>query len=160
MFVSLPKDVNPLDVDLEQAIALIQEKQKADAPITFYEELPVQKGVGRFGPFIKWNGIFINVNKKYDYDNLSEEDINNLIEDKKQKDIDKVIHNWEAEGIKVEKARWGRTNIISGKLKIELPKTVDATKLSLEEVQDIIEKKKPKKKTVKKRVAPKKKAKK
>ena len=160
MFVSLPKDVNPLDVDLEQAIALIQEKQKADAPITFYEELPVQKGVGRFGPFIKWNGIFINVNKKYDYDNLSEEDIKNLIEDKKQKDIDKVIHNWEAEGIKVEKARWGRTNIISGKLKIELPKTVDATKLSLEEVQDIIEKKKPKKKTVKKRVAPKKKAKK
>ncbi len=77
----------------------------------------------------------------------------------KTKDIDKVIHNWEAEGIKVEKARWGRTNIISGKLKIELPKTVDATKLSLEEVQDIIEKKKPKKKTVKKRVAPKKKLK-
>ena len=32
--------------------------------------LPVQKGKGRFGPFIKWNNMFINVNKKYDWDNL------------------------------------------------------------------------------------------
>ena len=61
-----------------------------------------------------------------------------------------MIHNWEDEGIRVEKARWGRSNIIKGKTKIELPKTVDAAKLSLEEVKDIIEKKAPKKKTAKK----------
>ncbi len=146
MFVSLPRGENPMNVDLERAIELIKEKQKADAPIAVYEELPVQKGVGRFGPFIKWNGIFINVNKKYDFDNLTQEDIETLIEDKKRKNIEKVIHNWETEGIKVEKARWGRSNIIKGKLKIELPKTVDATKLTLDEVKNIIEKKMPKKK--------------
>ncbi|MCF6214132.1 MAG: type I DNA topoisomerase [Flavobacteriaceae bacterium] len=160
MFVSLPRGENPMAVDLERAIELIVAKQKADAPIAEYEGLPVQKGVGRFGPFLKWNGVFINVNKKYDFDNLSQEDIKTLIEDKKQKDIDKVIHNWEAEGIKVEKARWGRSNIISGKLKIELPKTVDASKLTLEEVKSIIEKKKPKKKSAKKKITTKRKAKK
>ena len=135
-----------MQVDLEEAIELIKAKQKADAPIYTYENLPVQKGVGRFGPFIKWNGMFINVNKKYDFDNLSDADIIELIEVKKQKEIDKVIHNFEEEGIRVEKARWGRSNIIKGKTKIELPKTVDATKLSLEEVKAIIEKNAPKKK--------------
>ncbi len=151
MFVSLPRGENPMNVDLDRAIELIKEKQKADAPIASYEDLPVQKGVGRFGPFIKWNGVFINVNKKYDFDNLSQEDIENLIEDKKRKDIEKVIHNFVEEGIRVEKARWGRSNIIKGKIKIELPKTVDASKLTLQEVKDIIAKKTPKKKTRAKR---------
>jgi len=102
--------------------------------------------------------MFINVNKKYDFDNLSDEDIIQLIEEKKQKEIDKVIHNWEEEGIRVEKARWGRSNIIKGKVKIELPKTVDATKLTLEKVKDLIEKNAPKKKAAAKKKTTKKKA--
>ncbi|WP_457611424.1 type I DNA topoisomerase [Lutibacter sp.] len=151
LFVSIPKGENPMSIDINRAIELIQEKQKADAPIAEYENLPVQKGVGRFGPFLKWNGVYINVNKKYDFDNLTKEDIVELIEAKKRKDIEKVLHNWEEEGIRVEKARWGRSNILKGKIKIELPKTVDATKLTLEEVKDIIAKKAPKKKTTKRK---------
>ena len=143
-FVSLPKGKNPLSITLEEAIELIKEKQKADAPIAHYDDKPVTKGKGRFGPFIKWDGMFINVNKKYDFDHLSQGDIEALIEDKKRKEAEKVIHNWETEGIRVEKARWGRSNIIKGKLKIELSKDIDATKLTLEKVQTIIEKKKPK----------------
>ena len=150
-FVSLEKGEDPLNTNLDRAIELIDAKEKADAPIYTYENLPVQKGKGRFGPFIKWNGIFINVNKKYDFDNLSDRDIINLIEEKKQKEIDKVIHNWEDEGIRVEKARWGRSNIIKGKVKIELPKTVDATKLTLDKVKDLIENNTPKKKTAAKK---------
>jgi DNA topoisomerase-1 len=50
--------------------------------------------------------LFINVSKKYNFDNLSQQDIEALIEDKIQKNIDKVLHNWEDEGILVEKARW------------------------------------------------------
>ncbi|WP_106790755.1 type I DNA topoisomerase [Aquimarina sp. Aq78] len=150
-FVSLEKGEDPLGTSLDRAIELIDAKEKADAPIYVYETLPVQKGKGRFGPFIKWNGMFINVNKKYDFDNLSDDDIVSLIEEKKQKEIDKVIHNWEEEGIRVEKARWGRSNIIKGKVKIELPKTVDATKLTLDKVKDLIEKNAPKKKTAAKK---------
>jgi len=157
MFVSLDKGENPMEVDLPRAEALIVAKQKADAPIYHYEELPVQKGVGRFGPFIKWNSIFINVNKKYDFDTLSEDDIIELIEIKKQKEIDKVLHNWEDVGIRVEKARWGRFNVLKGKIKIELPKTTDIEKLSKEEAVKMIESKMPKKKAVKKKTLAKKK---
>ncbi len=156
-FVSLPKGVDPLGVELEDAIVFIKEKEEADAPIYMYKKLPVQKGKGRFGPFIKWNNMFINVNKKYDWDNLSENDIVELIEAKIQKDIDKVIHNWEEEGIRVEKARWGRHTILKGKTKIELDKSVDVSKLTLEKVQALIEQKAPKKKAVKKKTTTKKK---
>ena len=47
------------------------------------------KGKGRFGPFIKWNDLFINVNKKYDFENLSYDNIVELIEDKKKKEREK-----------------------------------------------------------------------
>ncbi|NVK52982.1 MAG: type I DNA topoisomerase [Flavobacteriaceae bacterium] len=150
-YVSLEKGENPMSVDMDRAVELIVAKQKADAPIGEYEGLPIQKGVGRFGPFIKWNSIFINVNKKYDFDNLSQSDLIELIEDKKQKEREKLIHFWEEAGIRVEKARWGRFNIIKGKLKIELPKTTKAEELTLEEVEKIIEAKTPKKKNTRKK---------
>ena len=152
-FISLPKGEEPLDVTLVRAQELIDEKAKADAPIAHYKNEPVQKGVGRFGPFIKWNGTFINVSKKYNFDNLSQSDIEELIEDKLQKNIDKVLHNWEDEGILVEKARWGRSVITKGKIKIELSKDVDATKLTLDEVKEMIAKKAPAKKVAAKKPA-------
>ena len=158
-FISLPKGMDPLDVDMAFAKELIEEKKKADAPIYMYEDLPVQKGVGRFGPYIKWNNMFINVNKKYDFDNLSDEDIVQLIEDKKQKEIDKLINEWPEEKIRIEKARWGRFNIIKGKTKVELPKGTEADKITLEEAKALLEKKNPKKKkTTKKKTTTKKKA--
>ena len=160
-FISLPKGEEPLDVSMDRAAELIREKLQADAPIAMYREMPVQKGVGRFGPFIKWNGMFINVNKKYNFDALSQADVNQLIEEKLQKDQDKVLHDWKDEGIRVEKARWGKSVIIKGKTKIELNKDVDAAALTLAEVQSMLEAKaaasKPARKTAAKK-APAKKA--
>ena len=144
-FISLPKGVDPLEIKIEDAILIIDEKAKADAPIFEYDGLPVQKGKGRFGPFIKWNNMFINVNKKYDWDNLSFQDVETLIKDKIQKEIDKIVRDWPNEGIRVEKARWGRHNIIKGKIKVELAKNIDAQNLTLEEVNAIIDKQKSKK---------------
>lgn len=155
-YVSLDKGENPMSVDMDRAIELIEAKRKADAPIGEYEGMPIQKGVGRFGPFIKWNSIFINVNKKYDFDNLSQADLEELIEDKKRKEREKLIHNFEEVGIRVEKARWGRFNVIKGKIKVELPKTTEIEKLTQEEAVKMIEAKTPKKKTAKKKATKKK----
>jgi DNA topoisomerase-1 len=157
LFVSLDRNENPMEVDLERAKELIIAKQKADAPVAMFEDLPVQKGVGRFGPFLKWNNIFINVSKKYDFDNLSKADIVELIEDKKQKELDKVLYDWQEVGIVVEKARWGRFHILKGKIKIELPKTTNIEKLTKEKAIEMIEAKMPKKKVTKKKTTAKKK---
>ena len=56
----------------------------------------------------------------------------------------------------VQKARCGISEITKGKIKIELSKDVDATKLTLAEVQEMIEKKAPAKKTAAKKAPAKK----
>jgi len=78
-FISIPKGTEPLDVDMHKAIALIGEKEVADAPVAMYEGMPVTKGKGRFGPFIKWNDLFINVPRAYNFDALTQKDIDELI---------------------------------------------------------------------------------
>jgi DNA topoisomerase-1 len=106
-FVSLPKGEDPLTVDMERAIELINDKQTADAPIATYEGKPVTKGKGRFGPFIKWNELFINVPRAYNFDNLTQKDCEELIEKKIDKEANRYIQQWPAEKISIENGRWG-----------------------------------------------------
>ena len=106
-FISLPKGEDPLAVNLERAIEIIDEKQLADAPIAHFEGLPVTKGKGRFGPFIKWNDLYINVPVRYNFDHLGEAEINELISKKVEKESNRFIQQWPAEKIALENGRWG-----------------------------------------------------
>ncbi|MCR6720696.1 MAG: hypothetical protein NVV59_10470 [Chitinophagaceae bacterium] len=106
-FISIPRGTELASVDLDRAIELIEEKKKADAPIATYEDKPVTKGKGRFGPFIKWDGMFINVPKRYDFDNLTKADINELIEAKVDKEANRFIQRWADDKIALENGRWG-----------------------------------------------------
>ena len=137
-FVSIPKEISPFEINLDMAIGLIKEKEKADMPIHKYKSFPVTKGKGRFGPFIKWNNLFINVSNKFDFENLSHGDIEFLIDEKLKKEEEKVIKVWEADEIKIEKARWGRFKIIHKKGFVELSKDSEPSKLSLTDVKKII----------------------
>ena len=107
--------------------------------------------------FAKMANYIQTLNKKYDYDNLTFENITELIEDKKRKEIEKYIHRWDDEGISVQKARWGRFNVIKGKTKIELPKGTKVEEYTLEDVKKMIEEKEKKKPAKKKKAVAKKK---
>ncbi len=131
-FISIPKKIDPVTITLEQAIDLIKKKLKADEPIATYDDEPVFKGKGRFGPFIKWKDLFINVSKKYDFDNLSEQDIVELIKNKIKKEKEKMIKVWEDEGISLQKGKWGRLVVVKGKKKVMLPKGTDPESVTLE----------------------------
>jgi DNA topoisomerase-1 len=146
-FVSLDKGESVFDVDMDRARELILAKEKADAPIATYEEKPVTKGKGRFGPFIKWDGMFINVGKKYDFDALTEEDIAELIEDKKKKEAEKRVREWPEEDIRIEKGRWGKLQLIKGRSRVPLAKDVDPHALSLDQAKELLGKKKTKKRS-------------
>ena len=136
-FISIPAGKSPTSISFEEAVVLIDEKIEADAPIHKYEDMDVQKGKGKFGPYIKWNNMFINVGKNYDWDNLSINDIEQLIEDKKQKEREKIIHNWEDEGIRIEKGRWGKFYLIKSKKRILLDKSLDVHALDLAKAKEI-----------------------
>lgn len=146
-FVSLDKGESVFDVDMDRARELILAKEKADAPIATYEDKPVTKGKGRFGPFIKWDGMFINVNKKYDFDALTREDIAELIEDKKRKEAEKRVREWPEEDIRIEKGRWGKLQLVKGRSRVPLSKDVDPHALSLDEAKELLGKKKTKKRS-------------
>jgi DNA topoisomerase I len=148
-FISIPRHEDPLELKMERAIELILEKEKADAPAATYKGLPVTKGSGRFGPFIKWNELFINVPKKYSLETLTTEQIHELIEAKLEKEASRFIQQWADEKIAIENGRWGPF-IRFKKEMINLPK-VDGQKmseeqaaaLSLEAVKKMIEEKIP-----------------
>jgi len=144
-FISIPKNEDPLSVDMARAIAIINEKQQADAPIGYYDAKPVTKGKGRFGPFIKMDDLYINVPRKYDFDHLSQSDIDELVSAKLAKEANRYIQQWSADKISLENGRWGPF-IRFGKLMLKLGKREDGNKytaedlaaLSLDEVKKMI----------------------
>ena len=136
VFISLPKGENPLSVDYDRAVAIIEEKKKADAPVASYKEEPVTKGVGRFGPYLKYQDIYINVPKKYDFENLSQKEVEELIEAKLDKEANRYIQQWEKEKISIENGRWGPF-IKFKKANFKIPKKQDDTKYTAEELKKI-----------------------
>ena len=145
-FISLDKSLDVFSITFDEAKEVIDQKQKADAPISVYDGKEVTKGTGRFGPFIKWNNMFISVCKKYDFEHLSQSDIIFLIEEKLKKESEKVVKEWPEEGIHIEKARWGRYHLLKGKTKVELSKDTDIEAFTLAEAQSLLAtKEKPKK---------------
>lgn len=135
-FISIPRGEDMTTVKLNRAIQLIEHKIKGDAPIAFYNDKPVTKGKGRFGPYIKWEGMFINVPKKYNFEALTQADMNELIEAKIKKEANRYIQRWPEEKISLENARWGPV-IKFGKKIIKLPKKADDTKYTAEDLKDI-----------------------
>lgn len=131
-FISLPKGTDLSTVDLVRAIEVIREKQKADAPVGKFQDKPITKGTGRFGPYLKWEGLFINVPKKYDFQNLAQAEMNELIEAKIKKEENRYIHRWPEEKIAVENGRWGPL-IKFGKKMISIPRKADNSRYSPEE---------------------------
>ena len=106
-FISIPKGEEPSDLDLKRAIEIIHAKKVEDAPIGYYDQKPITKGKGRFGPFIKWNDLFINVPRAYNFDALTQKDCNALIEKKIEKEANRYIRQWPEEKIAIENGRWG-----------------------------------------------------
>lgn len=143
-YISLPKDQDPLKVDKERAMEIIAEKQKSDAPIATFNGLPVTKGKGRFGPFIKWNNLYVNVPRAYHFDQLTQKDCEELIAKKIEKEANRFIQQWPDEKISIENGRWGPF-LRFGKKMLKLGRpgkskytAEEATLLSLEEVKEMI----------------------
>jgi DNA topoisomerase I len=132
-FISVPKGEELHAMELERAIQIINEKQVADAPIAFYNEIPVTKGKGRFGPFIKWNDMYINIPRAYNFDALSQTDINELIEKKMDKEANRYINQWPAEKISIENGRWGPFIRFQKKM-LKMGKKSDGGKYSADEL--------------------------
>ncbi|MBX2891979.1 MAG: type I DNA topoisomerase [Saprospiraceae bacterium] len=149
LFASLAKGEDPFDITYERAVELIEAKKQADKPVGHFEGQPITKGKGRFGPFLKWADLYVNLPAKVNFDQLTEKQAIELIQQKIEKEANRYIHHWPEEKISVENGRWGPF-IKFGKAIVKLPRieggsmTADqARSLSLADVKAIIEKEMP-----------------
>lgn len=174
-FISIPKGEEPVDLELSRAIEIIKAKQVEDAPIGYYDEKPITKGKGRFGPFIKWNDLFINIPRAYNFDTLTQKDCNELIEKKIEKEANRYIKQWPEEKITIENGRWGPFIRVGKKMlkitskpeggkytpeELSVMKLEDIKKMILQQDPKAFDKKASAKKSASKKSAPKKSAKK
>lgn len=143
-FASLPRGMDPLEVTLDQAIEVVEQKEKENAPIGSYKGEPITKGKGRFGPFLKYKDLYVNVPKKFDLDTITEAQCHELIAAKIEKEANRYIKVWEDEKITIENGRWGPFFRVKRKA-VKIPKKGDKKitaeelkELSLEEVKKLI----------------------
>ncbi len=83
-FVSLPKGVDPLEVQLDEAIELIEAKEKKDKEKiikTFEEDPDLQVLNGRYGPYIAYKKSNYKIPKGQKPEELSLEDCRKIIAD-------------------------------------------------------------------------------
>jgi DNA topoisomerase-1 len=171
MYVNLPRTLDPMTITMDEAKTLIEAKMDENAPIGHYQNLPITKGKGRFGPFIKWNEMFINIPVRFKLDTITRDQAVELIDAKVEKEANRYIQNWPGEKISIENGRWG-PYIKFGKNNIKIPKvdgqkvedaylqsvSLDIVKSWIEaEIPDAFKKKEVVKKAPAKKAAPKKK---
>ena len=135
-FISIPRGMEPTEVELGQAIEFINAKLIEDAPIGYYEDLPIVKGKGRFGPFIRWNDMFINIPRAINPDTISQAEAEDLILKKIDKEAKRFIHQWPEEKIAVENGRWGPFIRFQKKM-LKLGPGRDGKKITPEEVAEL-----------------------
>jgi len=135
MFVNLPRNLDPMTITLDETKMLIDAKLDENAPIGQYQNLPITKGKGRFGPFIKWNNLFINIPVRYKLDTINEFQSIELIEAKVDKEANRYIQNWPAEKISIENGRWG-PYLKFGKNNLKIPK-IDGQKIEDDYLQKV-----------------------
>ena len=137
-------------ITLEEALDLF----KFPRQLGEFEEKPVSIGIGRFGPYIKHNQLFVSLKKGIDDPGtITLETAIERLNEKREIEKNRKIQEFE-NGVQILNGRFG-PYITFNKVNYKIPKGKEADKLTFEETMAIIEKggdckKKTTKKTTKK----------
>ncbi len=126
-------------IQLEEALKLFELPRS----LGNYKEKEVVIGIGKYGPYIRYDGTFISIKKANGDDPMTIELDRSivLIEEKIEADKNKFINEWEHGDVKVQvlNGRYG-PYIKIGKKNHRIPKGTDPKSLSLEDCLAIAEK--------------------
>jgi len=139
-FVTVPKEMDPLAIEMDAAIQLINEKAKqneARAPrlLGKYNEHDVSVVIGRYGPYIKFNNQNITLEKGTDVATMTLEEAIRQITHASTKNI--LLSFVEDDRIKVVNGRYG-AYITNGTDNFKIPKGMVPDQLTFREVSQII----------------------
>jgi DNA topoisomerase-1 len=147
LFASLRAGQHLETITIEEALELF----KLPRTVGEYEGKTVTVAIGRFGPYVRHNSIFVSLEKDIDDPYTVELDrAIELIEAKREKDKNAVIKVFdENPEVRLLNGRWG-PYISFKKNNYKIPKATDATKLTLDDCLQLIEKQPAAKKSRKK----------
>jgi len=126
------------DIDLDTALELFKLPRKlGETP----DGLPVSASVGRFGPYVRYGDKYVSIRSGGDNDDdpytIELPRALELIEAKKLEDANRIIQDFEDEGIRVLNGRYGP--YITDKTKnARVPKDRDPKSLTLEECKELL----------------------
>lgn len=154
-FVSIPKDEDPTAITLERCIQLIEDKRKKDADraprlVGHFEDKEIFAAVGRYGPYLKYDGKNITLGKGMDISTLTEEMAIDFLQNAQSKNVIRSFD--EDSNIKVMNGRYG-AYLTNGADNYKIPKGTLPENLTYQECLNIIENTAP---TSKKRIVRKK----
>ncbi|MBN3035337.1 MAG: type I DNA topoisomerase [Bacteroidales bacterium] len=133
-FAGLQKGQSIEEISLGQALALFNLPRKAGS----YEDAEITVAIGRFGPYVRHQGQFYSLGKQDDPYTISEERAIEIIEQKRKKDQERTIRQFEGEPpISILKGKYG-PYISSGGKNYRIPKGSDPEGMTREECLDII----------------------
>jgi len=129
-FASLRKGQMIETITLEEALELFKLPKK----VGVFEDKEMTVAIGRFGPYIRHNSSFYSLPKGMDPLDVEEEQAIQIIEEKRQKDKDKVIRVFEENAeARIENGRWGPF-VRFGKQNLKIPKGTEVEKITYADV--------------------------
>lgn len=132
-FAGLRKDQRLETITFEQALDLF----KLPRVVGQFEDKDMTVAIGRFGPYVRHNSIFVSLKKEDDPMTISSDRAIELIKAKRQADIDKFIKIFpERPDVQLLNGRWGPYLVID-KNNFKLPKGTDPHSLTLQDCLDI-----------------------
>ncbi|MBR6130695.1 MAG: type I DNA topoisomerase [Bacteroidales bacterium] len=154
-FVSIPKDEDPIEITLERCVELLKEKQKKDADraprlVGQLDGKEIYAAVGRYGPYLKYDGKNVTLAKGTDVAALTEAEAIDLLQNSQNKNVLRSFP--EDENVKVMNGRYG-AYITNGTDNFKISKGVVAENLTYEDCLQIIQNTAP---TAKRRITRKK----
>jgi len=133
-FSSLAKGQSIETITLEEALALFNLPRKVGE----LDGKPVEAAIGRFGPYLKYDGTFTTIPKGYDPHDITIEEAEKLIAEKKEKEANKLIKSFPEDAkLQILNGRYG-PYISYNKANYKIPKGKAPAELSFEETMKII----------------------
>jgi len=141
-YAKLKPNQNIETITFEEALELFKASDSA-RELGVYEEKEVVVSEGRYGPYIRHGSQFVSLGKELQPEEVTLEKAIELLEEKKKKDAERIIQDFEGENIQILKGPYGPF-IKAGRKNVKIPEGKEPASLTLAECKEIIKNYKPK----------------
>lgn len=134
-YAALKKTQSIETITLEEALDLF----KLPRIVGIHEGEEIVASIGKFGPYIRFQGVFYSLGKAYDPNTITVEESLQLMQDKKEADLKKILKTFEGSDLRILDGRYG-AYISYNKKNYKIVKGTVIDDMTLEQCMEIVKK--------------------